>query len=98
AYTGSEESCSILRAWDIDVPPGALSAALEALTIACQLVRVFDCGRTPCKGDGRNQPNRQDAHISHRQLTPSRIRGCPVFRSQSSFPVARDMCASCRLG
>src|SRR5262249_30033302 len=25
------------RVWDVDVPPGALSAALEALTIACQL-------------------------------------------------------------
>src|SRR5262245_34192630 len=33
------------RAWDVDVPPGALSAALEALTIACQLARVFDCSR-----------------------------------------------------
>src|SRR6266568_6599085 len=40
------------RAWDVDVPSGALSAALEALTIACQLVRVFDCGRAPCKGHG----------------------------------------------
>jgi len=45
------------RAWDVDVPPGALSAALEALTIACQLIRVFDCGRAPCKGDSGNQPN-----------------------------------------
>ena len=69
------------RAWDVDVPPGAFSAALEALTIACQLVRVFDCGRAPCKGDGGNQPNQQGARISHRQLAPSRIRGCPVFRS-----------------
>jgi len=54
------------RAWDVDVPPGAFSAALEALTIACQLVRIFDCGRAPCKGDGCNQPNRQDARVSHR--------------------------------
>jgi hypothetical protein len=51
--------------------PGALSAALEALTIARQLIRVFDRGRAPCKGDGRNQSNRQDARISHRQLAPS---------------------------
>src|SRR6266550_1792145 len=65
------------RAWDVNVPPGALSAALEALTIACQLVRVFDCGRAPRKRDGRNQPNRKDARISHRQLALSRIRGCP---------------------
>ena len=50
-----------LRAWNVDVPPGALSAALEALTIACQLIRVFDCGRAPCKGDGGNQPNQQGA-------------------------------------
>src|SRR5262249_38641531 len=56
------------RAWDVDVPPGALSAALEALTIACQLVCVFDCGRAPCKGDAGNQPNQQGARISHRQL------------------------------
>src|SRR5215475_8813466 len=62
------------RPWDVDVPPGALSAALEALTIACQLVRVFDCGRAPYKGDGGNQPNQQGARISHRQLAPSRIR------------------------
>src|SRR5262245_59882652 len=52
------------RAWDVDVPPGALSATLEALTIACQLLRVFDCGGAPCKGDGGNQPNQQGAHIS----------------------------------
>jgi hypothetical protein len=77
------------RAWDVDVPPGALSAALEALTIACQLIRVFDCGRAPCKGDGGNQANQQDARIFHRQLASSRIRGWPVFRSQSSFPVER---------
>src|SRR5215467_11567814 len=32
------------RAWDVDVPPRALSAALEALTIACQLARIFDRG------------------------------------------------------
>src|SRR5215475_5185512 len=55
------------RAWDVDVPRGALSAALEALTIACQLVRVFECCRAVCKSDGRNQPNRQDARISHWQ-------------------------------
>jgi hypothetical protein len=42
------------RAWDVDVPPGALSAALETLTIRCQLVPLFDCGRAPRKGDGRN--------------------------------------------
>jgi hypothetical protein len=30
-------------------------------------VRVFDCGRAPCKGRGRNQPNRQNARISHRR-------------------------------
>src|SRR5262245_7539687 len=66
------------RTWDVDVPPGALSAALEALTIACQLVRVFDCGRAPCKCDGRNQPNRQEARISHRRIASSRIpRGLP---------------------
>ena len=62
-----------LRAWDVDMPPGALSAALEPLTIACQLVRVFDCGRAPCKGHARNQPNRQNARISHRRLASSRI-------------------------
>jgi hypothetical protein len=72
------------RAWDVDVPPGALSAVLEALTIACQLFRVFDCGRAPCKGDTRNQPNRQDARISHRQLALSRIRGCRGLSSQGS--------------
>src|SRR5262249_28525016 len=45
------------RAWDGDVPPGALSAAPEALTIACQLARVFDCGRrAPC-----NRPRSQPA-------------------------------------
>jgi hypothetical protein len=71
------------RAWDVDVPPGAFSAALEALTIACQLIRVFDCGRTPCKGDGRDQTNQQDARVSHRKLALSRIRGCPAFSSQS---------------
>src|SRR5262245_682867 len=60
------------RAWDVDVPPGALSAALEALTIAYQLIRVFDCGRTPCKSDGRDQTDRQDACIFHRQLASSR--------------------------
>jgi hypothetical protein len=43
------------RAWDVDVPPSALSAALEGLTIACQLARVFDCSRrAPCKGHGHN--------------------------------------------
>src|SRR5262245_46149497 len=51
------------RTWDVDVPAGALSAALEALTIACQLVRVFDCGRARCKGDGRNTPKRHAARI-----------------------------------
>src|SRR5215510_2548353 len=55
------------RAWDVDVTPGALSAALEALTIACQLARVFDCSRrAPCKGHGHDQPYRQDARIFHR--------------------------------
>ena len=33
------------RAWDVDVSPAALSAALEALTIACQLVRVLAINR-----------------------------------------------------
>src|SRR2546426_10603746 len=56
----------------------ALSAALEPLTIICQLVRVFDCGRAPCKGHARNQPNRQNARISHRRLASSPIpRGLP---------------------
>jgi hypothetical protein len=77
------------RAWDVDVPPGTLSAVLEALTIACQLVCVFDSGRAPCQRDGRNQTNRQDARISHRQLALSRIRGCPAFRSKSGFAVER---------
>src|SRR5262249_41164032 len=77
--TGQRFSC----AWDVDVPPGALSAALEALTIACQLLRVFDCGRAPCKGDGGNQPN----HISSAACVVSNP--CPVSRSQSSFPVER---------
>ena len=27
------------------MPPGTPSAALEALTIACQVARVFDCSR-----------------------------------------------------
>src|SRR6476469_7701507 len=76
------------RAWDVDVPPGALSAALEALTIACQLIRVFECGRAPCKGDGGDQPNQQGARIFHRQLASSRIRGWPGISIQSSFPVA----------
>src|SRR5262245_2731260 len=45
------------RAWDVDVPPGALNVALEALTIACQLARVFDCSRrAPCKSHGRTSP------------------------------------------
>src|SRR6516165_2436087 len=62
------------RAWDGDVPPGALSAALEALTIACQLARVFDCSRcAPHKGHGHNQPYRQDARIFHRRIASSRI-------------------------
>jgi hypothetical protein len=60
------------RTWDIDVPPGALSAALKPLTMACQLVRVFDCGRAPWKGEVRNQPNRQGARTFHRHLAPSR--------------------------
>jgi hypothetical protein len=68
------------------VPPGALSAALEALTIACQLVRVFDRGRTPCKGDGRNDRMRAYLIGSLRRLESE---ACPVFRSQSSFPVER---------
>ena len=54
------------RAWDVDFPLGAFSAVLEALTIACQLMRVFDCVRAPNEGDGRNQSNRQDARVSHR--------------------------------
>jgi hypothetical protein len=29
------------RAWDVDVPPRALSAALEALTVSSQLVRIL---------------------------------------------------------
>src|SRR5205809_6095919 len=79
------------RAWDVDVPPGALSAALEPLTIACQLVRVFDCGRAPCKGHARNQPNRQNARISHRRLASSRIpRELPGISIQSNFPVKTD--------
>src|SRR5262249_31942162 len=78
------------RAWDVDVSPGPLGAAREALTMAYQLVRVFDCGRAPSKRDGRNQPNRQDARISHRQLAPSRIRGWPVFRSESSQLSGRE--------
>src|SRR5215475_8949467 len=45
------------RAWDVDVPPGTFSAALKASAIACQLVRIFDCGRAPCKGEGCKQPN-----------------------------------------
>src|SRR5438045_1824921 len=53
------------RAWDVDFLPGAFSAVLEALTIARQIMRVFDCGRAPCKDDGRNQPNRHDAHKPH---------------------------------
>src|SRR5262245_29455513 len=67
------------RAWDVDVPPGSLSAALEALTIACQLARVFDCSRRgQCKGPGHNQPYRQDARIFHRRIASSRIpRGLP---------------------
>src|SRR5215813_7020335 len=76
------------RAWDVDVPPRALSAALETLTIACQLARVFDCSRrAPCKGHGRNQPYRQDARIFHpRCVVSNSERGCPGFRFQSSFP------------
>src|SRR5262249_18745748 len=35
------------------------------------------------EGDGRNQPNRQDARISHRQLAPSR--GARYFDPQSSI-------------
>jgi hypothetical protein len=76
------------RAWDVDVPPGALSAALEALTIACQLARVFDCSRrASCKGHGRNQPYRQDARIFHRRIASSRIpRGLPWdFDSRAAF-------------
>ena len=67
------------RAWDVDVPPGALSPALEALTIARQLARVFDCSRrAPCKGHGRNQPYRQDTRIFHRRLRRLEFReGCP---------------------
>jgi hypothetical protein len=58
------------RAWDVDVPPRALSATLEALTIACQLARVFDCSRrAPCKGHGRNQP-RKAALESKSRATP----------------------------
>src|SRR5215469_502282 len=60
------------RAWDVDVPPSTPSAALEALTIACQLARVFDCSRrAPCKGYGRKQPYRQDARIFHRRCVVS---------------------------
>ena len=54
------------------MPPGALSAALEALTVACQLARVFDCSRrAPCKDHGRNQPYRQDTRILHRRWVVS---------------------------
>src|SRR5262249_45438464 len=76
------------RAWDVDVPPDPLSAALEALTIACQLASVFDCSRrAPCKGHGHNQPYRQDARILHRRIASSRIpRGLPwAFDSRAAF-------------
>src|SRR5262249_20002679 len=65
------------RAWDVDVSPGPLGAAREALTMAYQLVRVFDCGRAPSKRDGRNQPNRQDARTSWlpKPATPSSSTG-----------------------
>jgi hypothetical protein len=53
-------------------------------------VRVFDCRRAPCKGDGRNQANRHDARISHRQACAvSNLRRVPLSRSQGSFPVQR---------
>ena len=45
---------------------------LKALTIACQLIRVFNCGRAPRKGESGNQPNQQGARIFHRQLASSR--------------------------
>src|SRR5262245_6093992 len=66
------------RAWDVDLPPGALSVALEALTIACQLARVFDCSRrAPCKGYGRNQSCRQDARIFHWRCVVSNSERAP---------------------
>src|SRR5438128_12104922 len=69
----------------------ALSAALEPLTIICQLVRVFDCGRAPCKGHARNQPNRQNACISHRRLASSRIpRELPGISIPEQLPVKAD--------
>jgi hypothetical protein len=64
------------------------------LTIARQFVRVFDCRRAPCKGDGRNQANRHDARISHRQACAvSNLRRVPLFQSQSSFPGRRWLSA-----
>src|SRR5262249_34375129 len=92
------------RVWDVDVPPGALSAAFEALTIACQLARIFDCGRrAPCKGHGHNQPYRQDARIFHRRIKSSRIpRGLPwdfdsraVFRSNETVSTKAASLTSC---
>src|SRR2546428_93136 len=72
------------RAWDVDLPPGAFSAALEALTIACQLMRVFDCGRAPCKGDGRNQPNLNECQDP--VLAPPRHESrCPAIALPLSF-------------
>ena len=78
------------RAWDVDFPSGALSALLEALTITCQLVRVFDCGRAPC-ADARSQsaPSAGCVHISS-ACGAVLAEGCPLFRSQSRFPSEID--------
>jgi hypothetical protein len=67
------------RVWDVDVPPSSLSASLEALTIAYQLLCVFDCSRTPYKGDGCNQRNQQHTRVSHRQLA------CRYFNRRAAF-------------
>jgi hypothetical protein len=77
------------RAWDVDMPPGALSAALEALTIACQLARVFDCSRrAPCKGQVTISPiDRMRAYFIGGLRRLEFREGCPGFRFQSSFPV-----------
>src|SRR5262249_38857752 len=75
------------RAWDVDVPPGALSAALEALTPASSSAFSIAAALHAKATLATSPINRVRAYL---------IGSCaisnpyPVFRSQSNFPVERD--------
>jgi len=84
------------RAWDVDVPPGALSAALEALTIACQLSACFRLQPPRSMQRPRSQPALSTgcAHISSALRRLIFREGCPAPRGELKFAASQQNAAA----